>query len=209
MQRRRFVLAAACGAASVAGCASSPATRWYELRLDAPDSDGTPPAALAPAPGDMAVWELSPAVGLPAALDRDTLMLASGSAALEPLTGHRWAAPLRESVPRVLLHDLQRLRGAGRVWLAPVPAGVAPTQRLRVELLALQASADRRSLRLQAQWWWQDLAAASATSGGTSPPRVNSAALDVAVADGSVDAIAAAHRVALWRLAQRIAQAPG
>ena len=254
VQRRSLLWAAGRGAAwmaagtaagMAAGCGTTPPTRFYELRLEPPEAAGTARSAPQAVP-DAAVWEVSPTVALPSALDRDVLVVATGSAGLEPLAGHRWAAPLRDSVPRVLLHDLQVLRGPGRVWAAPVPAGVQPTQRLRVELLALQGTADRRLLRLQAQWWWQALNAVNtantvnavsaantantvnavnavsaanaakaeqrggvAVSPPAAAPRTASMLLELPLADASVDTLAAAHRLALWRLAQEIARSAG
>jgi uncharacterized protein len=190
--RRRWLTLPA--ALAVAGCARDVVpTYWYTLR-------GDPPAPAAPAgPANNEVWELSPSVRLPGALDRDTLLVESGAAGLQPLVGHRWAEPLRDSVPRLLLQDLQRLRGAGRVWGAPAPAGVAVARRLTVELLVLQADAARRNLRLRARWGFEDVAAAAAAA-----PQLGEADFSVDIAGGSVDALAAAHRLALWRLAERL-----
>jgi uncharacterized lipoprotein YmbA len=170
-------------------------TRWYELRSQPP---GPVPAARA---GNGALWEVARTVGLPGALDRDTLMVATGAASLEPLAGHRWVEPLRDSIPRLLLADLGALRGDGLVWPAPAPAGVNVTRRLRVDITDLIADAQRGSLHLQARWWLADAGPNAA------PPAIGNADLRVAVADPSVDALAAAHRMALWQLAQRIAAA--
>jgi len=199
--RRHLVLAAAAAAALAAltGCAGSnaPPTRWYVLR------DDPPPGASATMPDPAAqVWELAPGLRLPGGLDRDTLQVAAGAAGLEPLAGHRWAEPLRDSVPRLLLHDLQSLRGADRVWPAPAPAGVAVARRLRVDLLALLPDAGRNHVRVRAQWWLLD------TAPDATPPRPGSADIEVPVAGASVDDLAAAHRLALWRLAERIAATP-
>lgn len=204
--RRRGVLAAALAgcAAALGGCAgSSPPVYWYALRADPPE----PPPPSLPAGTADDVWELG-GVGVPGELERDTVVLASGAAMLQPLAGHRWAEPLRDSVPRLLAADLARLRGAGRVWVAPAPAGVAVARRLRIELGALVAAADRHSVRVQARWWFAD-----ARAGGSfepAAPVVASADFEVPIGagDASVDAIAAAHRLALWRLAARIAATP-
>jgi uncharacterized lipoprotein YmbA len=192
--KRRDTLTGLCLAPLLlAGCASdSVATRWYELRAEPP---GPKPA---PRPGDGTVWEVAGAVRLPGALDRDTLVVASGAATLIPLTGHRWVEPLRESIPGRLVADLAVLRGEGLVWRAPAPAGVAVARRLRVEIVSLVADAARRSLRLQARWWLSDERAVAAA------PTLGQADFEVALADSSVDALAAGHRVAVWQLAQRI-----
>lgn len=203
------------GGALLAGCRSTQPAQWYELRADPPAAvlDTASPASPAGTPAGMpgtaglvdadGVWALSMAVQLPGALGRDTLVVARGQAGLLPLTGHRWTEPLRDSVPRVLLADLQRLRGPGRVWPAPVPAGVVATQRLRVALGVLQPAEDRRTLRLAAQWWLQPAQPVQGQAGRA--PQAASADFHVAVQAPTVDALAGAHRLALWRLAERIA----
>jgi uncharacterized lipoprotein YmbA len=194
--KRRLILGGVCASTlALAACAGNPvpATRWYELRSEPP---GPPPA---PRPGDGAVWEISGQVEMPGSFDRDTLMVASGAAGLQPLTGHRWAEPLRDSIPRLLVADLARLRGEGRVWRAPAPAGVTVGRRLRVEIVTLLADATQRSLRVQARWSLTGL-------GATAPaPTLGAADFQVSLSDSSPDALAAAHRVALWQLAMRVA----
>ncbi len=194
--KRRETLLAGLGLATLwlTGCAVDVTpTRWYEMRAEPP---GPKPAAR---PGDGAVWEVAGVVRLPGALDRDTLVVASGAATLIPLAGHRWAEPLRESIPSRLVTDLAVLRGEGLVWRAPAPSGVTVGRRLRVEIVSLVADAARRSLRLQARWWLSDERASAAA------PTLGQADFEVALADSSVDALAAGHRAAIWQLAQRIA----
>lgn len=154
----------------------------------------------APAPVAKGVWQLLPP-RLPEYLDRDALLVPQGQAGLQPLPGWRWAEPLRESVPRVLREDLAALLGAAQVWTSPVPPGVVVQQQLRVELLAFEATSDRGGVRLQARWTITDPA-------GTQPPRAASASIEVRSRAGDGDALAAAHREALWRLAERIAATP-
>ncbi|WP_439607353.1 PqiC family protein [Hydrogenophaga sp.] len=192
--KRRLALGGVCMAPwMLAACASnSVATRWYELRGEPP---GPKPA---PRPGDGALWEVSGAVTLPGALDRDTLMVSSGAAGLQALAGHRWAEPLRDSIPRLLVADLALLRGEGLVWRAPAPAGVAVARRLRVEIITLMADEARRALRLQARWWLTDARTSAAA------PTLGAADFSVELANPSVDALAAAHRLALWQLAIRM-----
>jgi uncharacterized lipoprotein YmbA len=144
------------------------------------------------------VWELGAGVPLPESLDREAIVVAQGDSGLQALFGHRWAEPLRDSVPRLLRHDLGLLRGEDRVWIAPAPAGLVVARQLRVEVLSLLASADRSTLQLQARWWLVDPSARAA-------PVTGQARLAVPIAGAAVDDVVVAHRLALWRLAERIA----
>jgi uncharacterized protein len=181
--------------ALLAACASTPPVQLYQLRA------ATPVAAVAaPAPSSLN-WQLMLPVRVPDYLDRDALLVPQGQSGLQAQAGHRWAEPLRESVPRLLRQDLATLLGEGRVWVAPLPAGVVVTRQLRVELLALEASADRRTVELRARW-------SVAAPGGAAAPRVETAVLSVPAAGTDVDSLVAAHRLALWRLAERIAALP-
>ena len=196
MNRRALFVTMGVGPALMAmGCAgtAAPPTQWYELRAEPPEPRPVPK------PGDGAVWEVSGQVRLPGALDRDTLVVSTGAASLVPLAGHRWAEPLRDSVPRRLVSDLALLRGERLVWRAPSPAGVNVTRQLRVEIDSLMADSARQLLRLQARWSLTDV------QGGTTPPVLGKADIDVPLANASPDALAAGHRMAVWRLAQRIA----
>lgn len=199
MKRRHMVLGLGLAPLLLAGCASTQApTRWYELTSEPPE------AAPPPRPGDGAVWEVSGRMQLPGALDRDTLVVASGAASLLPLPGHRWVEPLRESIPVRLAADLARLRGEGLVWSAPAPAGVDVTRSLRVAIDTLVADESRRVLRLRARWWLTD----PPSTPRSTPPATGMADIGIELPDRSVDALAAAHRLALWRLAQRITETP-
>ena len=190
--RRRSALAAL-GAAALTGCGSSPPVQLYHLRSEAPVPVPAPP------PG-MEVWQLLLPVRVPEYLDREAILLPQGQTGLLALSGHRWAESLRDAVPRVLRQDLATLRGEDRVWTAPVPTGVPVQRLLRVELLALEADADRASVRLQARWALSD-------PQGRVPPRHDSIGLRVPSQGSAIDSLVAAHRVALWRLAERISAA--
>lgn len=200
-----------------AGCASpSPPVRLYALR-DLPPS-GEPLPARRPGLGP---WELSMRVDMPGLLERDTLHRLSGAAGLELLAGHRWAEPLRDAVPRILLRDLQALTAADRVWPAPAPREVRPLERLHVTLLALHAGPDPERLRVAARWWWVRLAPTAARGNGSALPGAQGAVPEgkgahtatapgaeadfaLALPDASADALAEGHRLALWRLARRV-----
>ncbi len=190
--RRRLACAAAL---LLAGCGTSPPLRLYRLPLDGP---GAAPMAGA---GSAQTWELA-ATRLPEYLDRDMLVLAHGDTSMQMLEGDRWAEPLRDSVPRVLQHDLALLRGAGRVWGSPAPAGVTVDRILRIELLELHADALRGRMRLQARWWFSDPRAPAVA------PTQDDALVELPLAGSGGADIAQAHRAALWQLARRIAASP-
>jgi uncharacterized protein len=183
-------------AALLAGCAAGTADRLLHLRAAPPVSV----SAGSPAPlTGTEVWLVQYPIKLPDYLDRDSLLLREGDAGLQRVPGYRWAEALRDSVPRLLRADLATLLGEARVWTVPLPAGVQPTRQLRLEVLAFEADAAQRQVMLQARWSlaWAD---------GSRAPLARAATLEVPVAGTGADALAAAHRLAVWQLAERIAQ---
>lgn len=181
----------------LAGCGSSPPLQLHHLPLPAPETASASAPALAPAPS-AAVWELVTRTALPAYLDRDQMLVDRGQGRVEALPGQRWAEPLAEAVPRLLLHDLTLVRGAGQVWPAPAPPAAGSASRLRVEVTALQAEPAAQRLRLQARW---TLEARGATPGA----RAGTVDLNVPLPQADAGGLVQAHRLALWRLAQRLA----
>ena len=113
--------------------------------------------------------------------------------------GDRAAANLRTAL-YLLRQDLAALVGEARVWTAPLPAGVVLTRRLRVEILVLQARPDRGAVWLEARWTLSDAT-------GNTPPRVELTRIEAPTAGTEPDALVAAHRLALWRLAEQLAAA--
>ena len=174
----------------LSACSSSPPVQLYQLRADPPGLFAAPAAAA----GER--WSLG-AVQLPDYLDRDALLRPTGQAGLTALTGHRWAEPLRDAVPRLLQQDLARLRGAEQVWRAPLPPGVAVDRQLRVEIQQLEARADGLGVVLAARWMLID-------PSGRGPARVFDSRIEVPSAEASPDALVSAHRTALWQLAQEM-----
>lgn len=196
VRHRRALLAAGIAALAAVGCGTpGPPPRLVRLPADAGEASTVAPAAAA-------VWELAAEVRLPAYLDRETLVVAHSGAAMELLEGIRWAEPLRDAVPRLLRSDLERLRGADRVWLAPLPEPLRAARRLRVELLACHADVAGRVLLLDARWTLADPA-------GVRPPQAATARLRLPLPGTDAEAIVRAHRTALWQLAERIAASEG
>jgi uncharacterized protein len=191
-----FLLATA---ALLGACGSpGPSPQLYQLRA-------TPPLPVVAVATNQVLLLLSPVL-LPEVLERDALLVPQGQAGVQALSGHRWAEPLRDAVPRLLRQDLAALLGDARVWSAPLPAGVVATRQLRVEVLALQANAARTAVTLQARWTLAAVAANTEAAAAT-PPRVQTSLIEVPSTGPEPDALVAAHRLALWRLAEQVAAA--
>jgi uncharacterized protein len=198
MNRRTFdkaLLALAGGA--LAACASPSAPlRWYRLPSEPPSAEAAPRAAAAAVGG--AVWELAAGLPMPELLERDTLWVEEGTAGVRLLHGHRWAEPLRDALPRLLREDLARW--VPGLWTAPTGASAANVPiagRVQVELLALMGSLPRRQVALSARWM--------VTAGASAAPRAYRTEETVPWTDASTESLVVAQRVAMWRLAQRIA----
>jgi uncharacterized protein len=128
--------------AVLAGCASSPPSRFYDLTAVAPQAA---PAAVTPgAPVRVA------AVHIPSTLDREEIVRTGPGNALEINGLDRWGAPLDEMVQRILTQDLLERLPAGKVVLpsGPAPAG---TGRIVVDLLAFQSDSSG-AVELRGSW---------------------------------------------------------
>jgi uncharacterized lipoprotein YmbA len=145
-------------------------------------------------------WQLA-SVHLPEYLDRDAIVVPVGQSGLQAHSTERWAEPLRNSVPRLLRTDLASLLGEDRVWTAPLPAGVVVTRQIRLEVLAFEPLPDLSAVRLRARWSVLD-------PSGATRPRNESAELIAPATGRDTDSLVSAHRLALWRLAERLAGVP-
>ncbi len=197
MKRTRLTAAAMCAALLLGACAApAPPPQLYQLRSAPPVAPVVPRAAV---PSTLVLQLVSP-VRIPELLEHTGLLLPQGQAGLQALASHRWAEPLRDAVPRVLRQDLAALLGEQRVWASPLPPGVNATRQLRLEVLELQANTQRSGVRLQVRY-------AITHPSGMSPAQARTLLIEAPSADTTPDALVAAHRLALWQLAQALADA--
>ena len=87
-------------------------------------------------------------------------------------------------------------------YLRALELGLPPNAgRSRVDIDTLVADEARQTLHLRARWWLTDVTP-------TAAPANAMADISIELPDRSVDTLAAAHRLAIWRLAQRITGTP-
>jgi uncharacterized lipoprotein YmbA len=183
----RFV-ASSCIFAVVAGCGSSPPSRYYTLEPTA-KAEGTPAAATF----GIAIGQ----VAIPAAVDRPqfVVQVAPNRVALDEF--ERWAAPLEENIARVVAGDLATLLGAPRVTTATsANADVAFAVAIDVQRFD---SIPGEAAVVEAYWSVRDVAKGQSSSGRTVARE--------AVKEPGFDALAAAHSRALGKLSADIAAA--
>jgi uncharacterized protein len=107
------------GSLLLAGCASSPPSKFYRLTT-------VPPSGASPSASPAAPSIRVAAVHIPPMLDRQEIARTSADNQLEVSGLDRWDAPLDEMVQQILTRDLMDRLPAGKVILpgAPAPAGV-------------------------------------------------------------------------------------
>jgi uncharacterized lipoprotein YmbA len=114
---------------TLAGCASSPPTRFFTL-------DAVPPGGAVRQSGRPAPVKVD-AVHVPPALDRSSMVRGASGNRLEISSEDRWAGDLGETIRRVLTQDLASRLPAGAVVApdAPAPPGA---RGLIVDILTFQ-----------------------------------------------------------------------
>ena len=173
---------------AIAGCGSSPRTQFYTL--DAVPAEG----AITVASGTNRV-EVGH-VGLPATLDRQSMVRQGSGDHLVISDQDRWAAPLDELTRRALTGDLRDRLPPGTV-LAPGDPTPPGTRTLVLNVARFMPDASGH-VTLTADWSWQ-------APGKSAVPRHE--AIHVTTHGQGGEAVADAMSRALGELADRIASA--
>jgi uncharacterized protein len=173
------------GACTLAGCGTSPPTRFFTL-------DATPAAVHREAHG--APVEVQ-AVHIPPALDRQTIVRGEIDQQLTISARDRWGADLGELVRRVLAQDLEARLPAGMVLPSDTPAP-DNARGLVVEILSFQPKDTH--IILDADWTLLEGAPAR-------PALQRSVHLEEAAGSSTSQQVAAMSRL-LGQLADRIAE---
>jgi uncharacterized lipoprotein YmbA len=184
---RLFAVAVAGGV--VAGCASSPPMHYYTL-TEAPASGRLS------VPDNMVPIRLD-RVTIPTELDRSQIVRRLDPTRLQIVEGDRWAAPLDETIRRVLSEDLAARLGPGTVANPNEPSIGEKRQSLAVDISEFYGD-PTCAVTLRAAWTLKQ--SDSKSVHGTEEAR--------AAADGpcvGASAIPAAMSQALGQLSDRIA----
>jgi uncharacterized lipoprotein YmbA len=171
----------------MAGCASTPAARYYTLSAT-PTSSATA--------SDLSV--LVGPVSVPAVVDRPQIVVTTGQNQVQPEEFNRWAAPLQDTIARVVAENLVALLGTPHVTLFPQALATNAGYRAAIEVQRFD-SAPGEAAMLDAVWTVRGLKDGKTETGRTT--------VREAVQEKSYEALAAAHSRAVGRLSQDIANA--
>lgn len=191
MTRYGIAMAALCVAAA-AGCGSTPKAHFYTL-------SAVPAAAGATAPSATAGYGV--AVGpitVPEAVDRPQIVVRLSPSQVEISELHRWAAPLKSEIPRVIAEHLTRLLDTARVWAYPGAAGLESDYRVLLEVERFDSTLGD-GVAVDALWTVRRV------SGGA--PRSGRSSVRERAAGEGYDGLVAAHDRALAAVSRDIAQA--
>jgi uncharacterized lipoprotein YmbA len=180
-----------CLVVAVAGCASAP-SRFYTLSATAKSGGGSSvPCAVLVGP-----------VFVPAAVDRPQFVVTTATNSVELEEFNRWAAPLGESIARVVSTDLGLLLGTTRAASAPMP-DFGPAYRVIIRIERFESAMGEGKIAgealVDAVWTVRNPSNQDVDAGRTI---VREPALG-----SSFEALAAAHSRALAKVSSDIAVA--
>ncbi len=184
----RFVSRALLAALALlaAACSSDPAN-FYVL-------NATATATSAPTTLSVAVGPVS----VPAAVDRQQIVVTTSANQVTFDEFNRWASPLQDNIARVVADDLAALLGTSRVSLFPQSGDADADYRVRIEIRSFE-SAPGKSASLSAIWTVRRTKDGKSESGRTS--------VSEQVPDGGYGALAGAHSRSIERMSRDIADA--
>ena len=173
--------------AFLTACATPPPTRFYTLTATA--APAATPSALVVAVGPVTV---------PATVDRPEIVVSAGRNELIPADFHRWASPLQDNFSRVIAEDLGLILGSPRVGRFPPALGVDADYRVFVDVRSFNSTLGEAAA-IDAMWTVRRMKDKKTLSGRTVARE--------STADGSYQALAAAHSQAAAKMSRDIADA--
>jgi len=186
MPRLAAALCWALACLAVAGCGSTPTSRFYTVSA-VPAPAGAPPVDASVTIGPVAI---------PAAVDRPQMVVTVGPNQVRLDEFNRWAAPLANNIARVLAENLVGLLGTSRVTTAPT--GSAVDYRVVVEVQRFEL-VPGDAVTFDAVWTVKRSRDGKSQSGRTT--------MREPAPDRGYDGVAAAQSRAVARLSQDVAGA--
>jgi uncharacterized lipoprotein YmbA len=187
MRRLNTLLIPAATLMLASGCSSTPPSHFYTL------SAATTPAA--------ATSKLSVAVGpvsVPAQVDRPQFVVSIGPNQVQLDEFNRWAAPLQDSITRVVAENLVAMLGSPYITLSPQTLSEDTAYRVAIEVQGFE-SAPGEAASLDAVWTVRRMQDGKSETGRSTirePVKVK-----------GYDVLAAAHSSAIAQMSQDIAGA--
>jgi uncharacterized protein len=170
-----------------AGCASTPASRFYTLSAasEPPGSSSTLSVVVGP-------------VSVPAVVDRPQIVVSVGPNQVRLEEFNRWAAPLQNNIAGVVADNLVLMLGTPRITSSAQASSTDANYRAAIDVQIFQ-SVPGESALLDAVWSVRRTKDGQATTGRTKVRET--------VEDKGYDALAAAHSRAVARLSRDVADA--
>jgi hypothetical protein len=137
-------------------------------------------------------------VSVPAVVDRPQIVVITGPNQVRLEEFNRWAAPLQNSIARVVADNLVLMLGTPRVTLSAQTLGADADYRAAIDVQRFESTSGEAAT-LDAVWTLRRTKDGKAETGRTTAREI--------VQEKSYDALAAAHSRALARLSQDIADA--
>ncbi|HBG18919.1 MAG TPA: hypothetical protein DDY32_06475 [Desulfobulbaceae bacterium] len=140
----------------LSACGRTPPAAYYHLSAVDPGRQGSPMEAIGEAIGEAAIGEAAIGIGpvrLPDYLDRPQIVNLEGSNRLQLAEGHRWAEPLKVSIPRTIRENLATALATEKLFYFPWNQAVdyqIPVEIVRFEGVGYQMA------HLEAIWSVQD-----------------------------------------------------
>ena len=136
-------------------------------------------------------------VRIPELWERPQIVLTKSGSEVGISEFHRWAAPLKAEVPRVVARDLRRLLDTPDIWLRDDLAGVKPDLRVQVTIERIEAIAGER-VQVDAVWAIRPVA--------TETVKVGRTTITEPMAGSNYDAVINPLRRALSRMTGELAR---
>jgi uncharacterized lipoprotein YmbA len=187
MRRLNALLIPAATLMLASGCSSTPPSHFYTL------SAATTPAA--------ATSKLSVAVGpvsVPAQVDRPQFVVSIGPNQVQLDEFNRWAAPLQDSITRVVAENLVAMLGSPYITLSPQNLSEDTAYRVAIEVQGFE-SAPGEAASLDAVWTVRRMQDGKSETGRST--------IREPVKAKGYDVLAAAHSSAIAQMSQDIAGA--